>query len=181
MVALARVMLALVGLLPYRLLQRAGGSRFPRRAFLRNAVVGAAGLAGLHAAGGALAYAWPLKTSAFGTPITVAPEQVPAVGEPPFRHQAGKFYLINNEEGVLALYWKCPHLGCTVPWLESEGQFKCPCHSSQYNRYGEVTDGPAPRPMDLMAITFDDFGNLVVNTGDIRERSRFEPEQATQI
>lgn len=171
---------ALVFILHARLRQ-GSTSRYPRRTFVRNMMLGGVGLAGLQLTGGALAYAWPLKTSTFGTPVPVGRDQVPAVGEPPLRHQAGKFYLINNEEGLLALYWKCPHLGCTVPWIEGAGQFECPCHASEYNRYGELVRGPAPRPMDLMAIEFDQAGNLIVDTGAISERSSFEPQQATRL
>jgi cytochrome b6-f complex iron-sulfur subunit len=155
-------------------------SRYPRRTFVRNMLLGGVSLVGLQSVGGALAYAWPLKTGAFGTPIPVPDSSIPAVGDSPFRHQAGKFFLINTEEGLLALYWKCPHLGCTVPWIEAEDQFHCPCHSSLYNRHGVVVGGPAPRPMDLMAIEFDETGALIVNSGDIRERSGFSPEQATK-
>lgn len=162
-------------------LQRDNGTAFPRRRFVRNMVLGGVGLAGLQLSGSAIAFAWPLKTSTFGTPVPIAPGQIPAKGEPPFRHQAGKFYLIHNEEGLLALYWKCPHLGCTVPFIAGEDQFKCPCHSSPYNRHGELVKGPSPRPMDLMAISVDPSGNLIVDTGDIRERSSFGPEQATRI
>jgi cytochrome b6-f complex iron-sulfur subunit len=173
--------LAALVLVIFARLRRDTGSTVPRRRFVRNLVLGGVGLAGLQMGGSALAFAWPLKTSTFGTPVPILPAQIPEVGDPPFRHQAGKFYLINNDEGLLALYWKCPHLGCTVPWREDEDAFKCPCHSSEYNRYGELVDGPAPRPMDLMGISVDDAGNLIVDTGDIRERSAFTPDQATRI
>lgn len=162
-------------------LRDSNGSRYPRRSFLRNMLVGGATIVGLQATGGALAYAWPLKTGAFGKPVPIAPSAIPAVGAPPYRHQAGKFFLINNEDGLLALYWKCPHLGCTVPWNEQEKRFHCPCHGSIYNRHGVNIDGPAPRPMDLMAIETDETGNLIVNTGEITERSEFRPEQATKL
>src|SRR5712692_11210992 len=29
-------------------------------------------------------------------------------------------------EGVLVMSWRCPHLGCTVPWVASEGKFDWP-------------------------------------------------------
>jgi hypothetical protein len=35
--------------------------------------------------------------------------------------------------------------------------------------------------MDLMTITPDDAGNLSVNTGEITERTAYDPSQATQI
>ena len=50
--------------------------------------------------------------------------------------------------GIVALYQKCPHLGCRVPECASSQWFECPCHGSQYNRVGEKKAGPAPRGMD---------------------------------
>lgn len=87
----------------------------------------------------------------------------------------GKFYLARVPEGFLALYQKCPHLGCVVPWeptqqtednLAEQGRFNCPCHGSIYNRYGVNVAGPAPRPMDLMEITIEN-GTIMVSTGKI--------------
>ena len=57
------------------------------------------------------------------------------------------------EQGVVALYQKCPHLGCRVPWCKTSQWFECPCHGSQYNRVGEKKGGPAPRGMDRFAAT----------------------------
>jgi cytochrome b6-f complex iron-sulfur subunit len=152
--------------------------RFTRRAFLRNAVLGSLGVTAVGMAGGAVAFAWQNTTSPFGGEFVVPRDTIPAVGAAPYRDMVGKFYLINNPDGLLALYWKCPHLGCTVPWNAEEGQFHCPCHQSQYNRHGERVAGPAPRPMDLMAARYDPAGNVVVDTGAITTRHRFTPEQA---
>lgn len=155
--------------------------QFSRRSFVRNTVLGSVGVGLATVGGGFLAFFWPLKTGAFGTEILVPGSLVPGVGEAPYRDSSGKFFLINNEDGVLALYWKCPHLGCTVPWVDSENQFVCPCHGSVYDRTGVLTSGPAPRPMDLMTVTPDGNGNLLVNTGDISERSGYDPSQATPV
>ena len=155
--------------------------RYPRRTFVRNTVLGSVGLSMAALGGGFLAFFWPLKTGAFGTEILVPGSVIPAVGDPPYRDQAGKFFLINNEDGVLALYWKCPHLGCTVPWIDAEDRFNCPCHGSIYDRTGLLIAGPAPRPMDLMQVTPDGDGNLMVNTGEITERTEYDPSQATPV
>ena len=56
--------------------------------------------------------------------------------------------LAGMEEGFVALYQKCPHLGCRVPWCQTSQWFECPCHGSKYNRVGEKKGGPAPRGMD---------------------------------
>lgn len=100
----------------------------------------------------------------------------------------GKFYITRVPEGFFALYWKCPHLGCTVPWKDTEpamggppgdgdlgfaqqGRFHCPCHGSIYNRYGQIVDGPAPRPMDRFPITVAN-GKLSVVTSPSASISR---------
>lgn len=79
-------------------------------------------------------------------------------------------------EGVLVMAWKCPHLGCTVPWVESEGKFDCPCHGSIYNTKGEVLGGPAPRPLDLYPAEIVN-NQLIVDTSRVIERTQFEASQ----
>jgi len=74
--------------------------------------------------------------------------------------------LAGMEKGILALYQKCPHLGCRVPQCETSQWFECPCHGSQYNHVGEKKGGPAPRGMDRFAMTVDG-DNLTVDTGTI--------------
>jgi cytochrome b6-f complex iron-sulfur subunit len=153
-----------------------------RRQFLRNAALGAVGsvLALMGAATGLLL--WPNKTGAFGSELTVRAADVPALEAPPFRNIQGKFFLVHNPDGLLALYTKCPHLGCTVPWVgppDSPHAFQCPCHGSMYDYNGVRTGGPAPRPMDYMAVSVDPAtGNVTVDTGDISQRTAYSPDQA---
>jgi cytochrome b6-f complex iron-sulfur subunit len=66
--------------------------------------------------------------------------------------------------GFVALYQKCVHLGCRVPWCQSSQWFECPCHGSQYNRVGEKKGGPAPRGLDRFALTVDSGNNVTVDT-----------------
>jgi cytochrome b6-f complex iron-sulfur subunit len=65
--------------------------------------------------------------------------------------------------GIVALYQKCPHLGCRVPSCATSQWFECPCHGSQYNRVGEKKGGPAPRGMDHWAVSVV-AGKVVVDT-----------------
>jgi cytochrome b6-f complex iron-sulfur subunit len=155
--------------------------RFSRRTFLRNAVLGGVGVAAAGVAAGAVAFSWPNETGVFGSQVVVPRGLVPAVGAPPLKHVAGHFLLINNPDGVLAMSWVCKHLGCTVPWLESEGQFHCPCHGSLYDRNGAVVRGPATAPLDLMELRVDPAGNLIVHTGRLTERESYTPEQAVKL
>ena len=57
------------------------------------------------------------------------------------------------EAGLVALYQRCVHLGCRVPWCKSSQWFECPCHGSKYNRVGEKKGGPAPRGLDRFPIS----------------------------
>jgi cytochrome b6-f complex iron-sulfur subunit len=73
--------------------------------------------------------------------------------------EAGDVYddrtLAGLDAGLIALYQKCPHLGCRVPACATSKRFECPCHGSIFNRVGEWVDGPARRGMDRFAIVVD--------------------------
>ena len=71
------------------------------------------------------------------------------------RRAAKKIYsaghLRGHGAGLVALYQRCVHLGCRVPWCQTSQWFECPCHGSKYNRVGEKKAGPAPRGLDRFA------------------------------
>ncbi len=95
--------------------------------------------------------------------------------------QKGHFFISRLPDGgYLALWQRCTHLGCTVPWRKDENQFHCPCHSSLFNAKGEVIGGPAPRPLDMFPIEVVD-GNIVVDTGSPISRDKYDPSQATHV
>jgi cytochrome b6-f complex iron-sulfur subunit len=71
-----------------------------------------------------------------------------------------------SELGLVALYQRCVHLGCRVPWCHSSQWFECPCHGSKYNRVGEKKAGPAPRGLDRFFIQAVG-DSLSVDTGTI--------------
>ncbi|MCC6973052.1 MAG: Rieske 2Fe-2S domain-containing protein [Anaerolineae bacterium] len=84
----------------------------------------------------------------------------------------GRFYLVRQQDGgFLALYHKCTHLGCAVPWNPEKGQFICPCHASAFESTGQVINPPAPRPLDRFPITLVE-GQVKVDTGIRIERDR---------
>ena len=92
----------------------------------------------------------------------------------------GRFYLARLEDGgFLALSRKCTHLGCTVPWVEKEMKFACPCHASAFNITGEVISSPAPRPLDIYPIVIEN--NVVkVDTSKPIKRNQFEVSQVVR-
>ncbi len=162
-----------------------------RRAFLNRSIVALMGLgiAGF-AAAAFPAFLWPSSSGGFGSKIRVGkvsdvktevsanngflykPEGrlwitlYPAAALPKAEETYSEPELVGMRAGLVALYQKCPHLGCRVPSCDSSQWFECPCHGSQYNQVGEKKGGPAPRGMDHFAteISGSDF---VVNTGAI--------------
>jgi len=91
--------------------------------------------------------------------------------------QRGQFYLVRMESGgFLALSCKCTHLGCTVPWVDKEKKFLCPCHASAFDVTGNVISAPAPRALDAFPVTIE---NAVVKVDTSRriKRSGFDPAQ----
>lgn len=152
-----------------------------RREFL--GVLWGASLVGLAGQAGTalLSFLKPrVAPGAFGTKIVAGKPKEFKPGSV-YYVQKGHFFISRLEDGgFLALWQRCTHLGCTVPWRKDEKQFHCPCHSSLYNRQGEVTGGPAPRPLDLFPIEVVD-GNLVVDTGHPIAREHYDPSQALHV
>jgi cytochrome b6-f complex iron-sulfur subunit len=74
--------------------------------------------------------------------------------------------------GVAALYQRCVHLGCRVPWCDTSQGFECPCHGSKYNQHGEYEAGPAPRNMDRFEVQVDERNHLIIRTSSIIETPR---------
>ena len=73
--------------------------------------------------------------------------------------------------GLMALFQKCVHLGCRVPWCDASQGFECPCHWSKYNVSGEYEAGPAPRNLDRFVVE-DRDGRFIIKTGQVIESER---------
>lgn len=146
-----------------------------RRDFLKIAWGAAGALALVEAGGMALQFLSPkVVEGEFGGVFSLgAVEDFPPASVTPVN--AGRFYLVRLEDGgFLALYRKCTHLGCAVPWDQEAGEFICPCHASRFEMDGDVVNAPAPRPLDRFAITIED-GQIQVDTGEAIERDHPSP------
>ncbi len=164
-----------------------------RRQFLNRGIIAMFGL-GLAAFGAAvLAQLWPKPTEGFGARINVG--KIPdikdsiAAGDGFFYFPQGRMWLTEYpsnalakaetsygfypqveaglQQGVVALFQTCPHLGCRVPECATSQWFECPCHGSQYNQVGEKKGGPAPRGMDRFPMAVTAGGDLIVDTGTV--------------
>ena len=153
-----------------------------RRSFLNKLWVVLGVLALAEFIGVIIAFIWPRKPlmaeGGFGDIDTAAQVDAFALNTVT-AFPMGHFYLCRLEDGgFLALSRKCTHLGCTVPWMEEDRKFVCPCHSSAFDIRGNVINSPAPRALDLYAISIEN--NIVrVNTGQRIRRTEFRPEQVT--
>jgi cytochrome b6-f complex iron-sulfur subunit len=97
--------------------------------------------------------------------------------EVPELNAQGKFYIVKvptlvpgeggaaGQQGVMAIYQVCTHLGCLIPYIETEKRFICPCHGSTFERDTVWVRGPAPRNLDQFPITVGPDGTITVDTG----------------
>jgi cytochrome b6-f complex iron-sulfur subunit len=145
---------------------------------------------------------YPRRIEPFGGPVVVPAQAIPKAADPPRQNFEGHFLLVHlapgegrianddasTDGGLLALWWKCPHLGCTVPWkgdfmspydaLSRRGWFNCNCHGSTYTKAGVRVFGPATRSMDTMELTVNRDGSITVDTGKIRAGDSDNPRRA---
>jgi Rieske Fe-S protein len=164
-----------------------------RRRFLRRMIGTGVGLLSLEFVGGTLAFTWPNITEGVGSVVRLGTVDDILVTDPDFARgyphhaTAASSFLVNvpaaralaggdpielrapTADELIALWRKCPHLGCMVPALcESTKRFQCRCHGSTYNILGEKLEkGPAERGMDRFAVSIDADGSVVVDTREI--------------
>lgn len=87
-------------------------------------------------------------------------------------------YVSKNEQGqLIVLSAVCTHLGCTVPWVEKENKFICPCHLGRFAADGKLLGGPPPRNMDRLETKIED-GVLKTQYQFFRQLTRNEEELA---
>jgi len=140
-----------------------------------------------------LAFMWPKLQGGFGAdveagtvPDLLAATRTPDGGViPAFIPEARAYVVPVNESslsaqfagkgvaagGLMALYQKCVHLGCRVPWCPTSQGFECPCHGSKYDFIGEYFGGPAPRNLDRFTVEVID-DRFVIHTGNIFQSPR---------
>jgi cytochrome b6-f complex iron-sulfur subunit len=156
-----------------------------RQFFNRGILTGLAlGVGGFGAA--SLAFLWPVGSGGSTGQVTVGTTEAidkAIADKTPFYNAGAKTYIqpypkadipkaekvydprivAGMKQGYVALYQKCVHLGCRVPWCQTSQWFECPCHGSKYNRVGEKRGGPAPRGLDRFVLKVSG-GSVIVDT-----------------
>lgn len=144
-------------------------SDMSRREFLNYAWLATLGILTVELGIVTLAFAMPrLGPGEFGGPVPLGNvDALPPEGAPPTPYNRAKFWWVNSENGTLAIYKVCTHLGCIYDWKPAEVKFICPCHGSQFSREGNYLAGPAPRNLDRFVIrALDSSGNEVARTDE---------------
>jgi Rieske Fe-S protein len=74
-------------------------------------------------------------------------------------------YLVHAEANTFVAFSRtCTHAGCQVTVSADRREFDCPCHQSRFAAdTGAVLSGPAPRPLDQVAVQVVD--------GEVRSKS----------
>jgi len=152
-----------------------------RRAFLWKAWIGLAMIAAAELAWVVMDFLRPpvVQAEEGDAVVTAGPvDQFPLDSVTAFPQ--GKFYLVRlGDGGFLAVSRECTHLGCTVPWVDEDSRFVCPCHSSAFDIHGDVVNPPAPRPLDLYEVRIENR-IVKVNTANLRSRSAYDSGQVTR-
>jgi cytochrome b6-f complex iron-sulfur subunit len=73
-----------------------------------------------------------------------------------------QIWVVRNERGLYVLVSICRHLGCTPNWFPDQQRFRCPCHGSIYDIFGNVRGGPAPRTLWRASVSTDPVDNQVI-------------------
>lgn len=152
-----------------------------RRRFLQLILGSLGALAALEVTGVGLLYLRPRAGAAqqHGKVLAGRVEEFPPGSVTEFRD--GRFFLLRTADGgFLALYRRCPHLGCTLNWQPHTRQFYCPCHASTFDEYGNIADAPAGRALDTFAVSIEN-NQVIINTRLVIQRTQFSREQLTYV
>ena len=81
--------------------------------------------------------------------------------------QAGQFRILSPV---------CPHLGCSIRWIDTQKKFICPCHGGTFSPQGEYLAGPPRRSMDsleakvvdgVLKVRYKQFRQLIANKEEV--------------
>jgi hypothetical protein len=124
-----------------------------RREFLYYVWTASAALLGAEAVGAGVWFSTPryrqgIEEGFFKLDVS----DLPIPGEQPIGIPAGKFWLANTYNGLLALSMRCTKLSefMLFKWVPANGRFECPGCGSKYALDGTklFVEGPAPRSLD---------------------------------
>lgn len=69
--------------------------------------------------------------------------------------------IVREGNKMAAISTTCTHLGCIVGIADTG--FACPCHGSRFDQDGNVTGGPAPKPLPWYKVSLAPNGEVEVD------------------
>lgn len=69
--------------------------------------------------------------------------------------------IVREGNKLAAISTTCTHLGCIVG--VSDTGFACPCHGSRFDQDGNVTGGPAPKPLPWFKVSLAPNGEIEID------------------
>ena len=76
-----------------------------------------------------------------------------------FRNQG--FFVVRKGKELFVLSALCTHRKCKLS-TQSDHSFYCPCHGSEFDPSGRVTEGPATRDLPRLPSSVSENGHLLV-------------------
>jgi menaquinol-cytochrome c reductase iron-sulfur subunit len=89
----------------------------------------------------------PVSALEPGVPTPFTFSQMKEVGWRRERINQAVYAVTNDGENVTVFSDACTHLSCKVHWEEERDAFICPCHDGVFDKDGNVTGGPPPKPL----------------------------------
>lgn len=131
------------------------------------------------------------QTNVFGRKVTVGTVQEVRsllASQRYVRSDAGRFYLLPaTDDAVIAVYWRDPTDGCTLPPPRYENAsmqqviLQTVCDGTIYSeRTGVAVRGRGVRPLDFMPVSVEN-GRVIVDTGKVTQRGSYDPSQSTKL
>ncbi len=89
---------------------------------------------------------------------------------------ADNYIVSQDTNGFFAFSAICTHQGCIVDQPATDGSTFCPCHGSRFDGNGNVTAGPAYRPLQHYAVAICN-GDVYVDSSNVVSESTRTPPQ----
>ncbi|MDH3242481.1 MAG: VOC family protein [Alphaproteobacteria bacterium] len=94
------------------------------------------------------------------------------------RFAEGRFFLVRNDDGFLALSAWCTHKNGITIWQKESWHFYCPFHGAKFDRGGCYKGHMGCAPLRLNPVSIGGDGTVSVDTDRFYARDRYDPAQA---
>lgn len=94
------------------------------------------------------------------------------------RNGKGRFFLVRDEAGFLAISVWCTHKNGVTVWQKESWHFYCPFHGAKFDSTGCYVGHMGCAPMRLHPVDIDEAGTLFVDTDRFYARESYDAAQA---